>query len=185
MASRDRIGEIRVSGHVFLCYAPEDSQRVDRLHRVLDAAGIPVWRDEKDLWPGQDWRAEISHSITNDTVAFIVCFSRNSISQRIGRQNEELRVAMEQLGQRSLDTTWLIPTRLDDCEIPRWEIGAGRTLASIQHADLFSEHYDENIARLVATVLRVLWCAAGAACNTQDRTPSSTAVTAAGVNSYS
>lgn len=46
--------------------------------------------------------------------------------------------------------------RFDDCVLPDWEIGRGRTLASIQHADLFGANYGEGVARLVAAVLHTL-----------------------------
>ena len=41
-----------VRGHVFISYVREDSAPVDRLQRALEHAGILVWRDTLDLWPG-------------------------------------------------------------------------------------------------------------------------------------
>ncbi len=49
-------GGQQAAGHVFISYVREDSDHVDRLQRALQAAGIPVWRDTADLWPGEDWR---------------------------------------------------------------------------------------------------------------------------------
>lgn len=46
-------------------------------------------------------------------------------------------MAIEQLRQRSPRLPWLIPVRFDDCAIPDRDIGSGRTLSSIQRADLF------------------------------------------------
>lgn len=51
---------------------------------------------------------------------------------------------------------WLIPVRFDDCEIPDWDIGAGRTIGSIQRADLFGDGYDAEADRLVVAVRRIL-----------------------------
>jgi hypothetical protein len=51
---------------------------------------------------------------------------------------------------------WLIPVRFDDCHIPEYEIGGGRTLASIQRSDLFGERCTAETARLVTAVLRIL-----------------------------
>lgn len=51
---------------------------------------------------------------------------------------------------------WLIPVRFDDIEIPDWDVGGGRTLTSIQRADLFADRFDDGAARLVAAVLRIL-----------------------------
>lgn len=52
-------------------------------------------------------------------------------------QNEELTEAIEQFRLRRPEDPWLIPVRFDECEIPDRDIGAGRTLASLQRTDLF------------------------------------------------
>jgi TIR domain len=145
-----------VAGHAFLSYVREDSQAVDRLQRLLEAAGIRVWRDTDDLWPGEDWRIRIRRAITDDALAFIACFSSNSVSRETSYQNEELLLAIEQLRLRRPGDPWLIPVRFDDCAIPDWDIGGGRTLASIQRVDLFGDRGHEGVARLVAAVLRIL-----------------------------
>lgn len=143
-------------GHVFLSYVREDLHAVDALQRVLEAAQIRVWRDTDDLWPGQDWRREIRRAITDHALVFIACFSRHSIGREKSYMNEELKLAIEQLKQRRLDSSWLIPVRLDDSMIPDWDIGGDQTLRSIQWIDLFGDRDREGVARLVATVTRIL-----------------------------
>lgn len=143
-------------GHVFISYVREDSRRVDQLQGVLQGAGIPVWRDTADLWPGEDWRIKIRGAITDEALVFVVCFSHASIARRQSYQNEELYLAIEQLRRRRPDDPWLIPVRFDECEIPDWDIGGGRTLASIQRADLFGERFEEDVKRLLSVVRRIL-----------------------------
>jgi TIR domain len=105
-----------VPGHAFISYVREDTQAVDKLQSVLEAAGVRVWRDNTaDLWPGQDWRTRIRQAITADALAFIACFSRNSVRRGKTYQNEELTLAVEQVRQRQPSDSWLIPVRLDDC----------------------------------------------------------------------
>ena len=145
-----------VTGHVFISYVREDSHRVDELQRTLQDAGIPVWRDTADLWPGEDWRAEIRRAITDNALVFIACFSCASLARGKSYQNEELTLAIEQMRLRRPDEPWLIPVRFDECEIPGRDIGGGRTLASIQGADLFGDRSDDGAARLVEAVLQVL-----------------------------
>lgn len=145
-----------VTGHVFISYVREDSHRVDELQRTLRAAGIPVWRDTADLWPGEDWRVEIRRAITDNALVFIACFSRASLARGKTYQNEELTLAIEQMRLRRPDEPWLIPVRFDDCGIPDRDIGGGRTLASIQRADLFGDRSGNGAARLVEAVLQVL-----------------------------
>jgi Flp pilus assembly protein TadD len=71
-------------------------------------------------------------------------------------QREELLLAIEGLGLRSPEQPWLIPVRFDNCVIPDRDLGAGRTLTSIQHADLFGATLEEHTARLVMTVRAIL-----------------------------
>jgi tRNA A-37 threonylcarbamoyl transferase component Bud32 len=143
-------------GHAFISYAREDSFQVDQLQQTLEAAGVPVWRDTADLWPGEDWRTKIRRAITDNALAFIACFSKASLARSKSYQNEELTLAVEQLRLRLPDDPWLMPVRLNECEIPDLDIGGGRTLRSIQWADLFGRRSDQDTARLVASVLRIL-----------------------------
>jgi hypothetical protein len=90
----------QVAGHVFLSYVREDSSDVAKLHKTLEAAGIRVWRDTADLWPGQDWRTEIRRAITDNALVFIACFSTRSVARQKTYQNEELTLAIDQLRMR-------------------------------------------------------------------------------------
>jgi TIR domain len=143
-------------GHAFISYVREDSHEVDRLQRTLEAAGVSVWRDTADLWPGEDWRMKIRRAITDDALAFIACFSSRSVARQRSYQNEELSLAIDQLRLRRPEDPWLIPVRFDDCDIPDRDIGGGRTLGSIQRVDLFGDKRDIEIARLKAAVVRIL-----------------------------
>jgi hypothetical protein len=149
-----RLGDF--AGHAFISYVREDSRNVDHLQRTLQAAGIPVWRDTANLWPGEDWRAKIRRAITDNALVFLACFSQTSLSRRKSYYNEELTLAIDQLRLRPPDDPWLIPVRLDECEIPDRDIGGGRTLRSIQRADLFGDRSLEGAERLVAAILRIL-----------------------------
>jgi hypothetical protein len=144
------------TGHAFISYVREDSDCVDELQRTLEAAGVPVWRDTADLWPGQDWREMIRRAITDNALVFIACFSRQSVARKKSYQNEEFVLAVDQLRQRQPDTPWLIPVRFDDCEVPDRDLGGGRRLSSIQRADLFGDRYVEQMTRLVVFVQRLL-----------------------------
>lgn len=150
------------AGHAFISYAHEDTQDVDQLQRVLEAAGVRVWRDTADLWPGENWRVKIRQAITGRSFVFVACFSRTGVARKASYQYEELAVAIEQMRRRQSDEPWLIPVRLDECQIPDLEIGDGRTLTSIQQVDLFGNHFGEGVARLVSSVLRVLGSATSA-----------------------
>jgi hypothetical protein len=139
-------------GHVFLSYARENADQADGLQRELEAWGISVWRDTADLWPGQDWRARIRQAITDNALVFLACFSRLSSSRERSYQNEELLLAVDELRRHQFGAIWLIPVRFEDCQVPELDLGAGRTLAGLQRADLFGEQADRELDRLARTI---------------------------------
>lgn len=143
-------------GHVFISYVREDSIEVDRLQRLLKRAGVPVWRDTADLWPGENWRVKIRQAIRDNALVFLACFSRHSFARQKSYQNEELTLAIDQMRRRPPSEPWLIPVRFDQCDIPDWDIGGGRSLTDIQRVDLFGDGFDDAVARLNAAVLQIL-----------------------------
>lgn len=142
-------------GYVFISAAHVDSVRATALQQAFEAAGFLVWRDASALWPGEDRRIRIRNVITDDTLAFLACFSRASVQEK-GYHNEELTQAIDQLRQRDPSQPWLIPVRFDDCHVPDLEVGSGRTLALLQQVDLFGRGADKATARLIAAVQRLL-----------------------------
>ena len=143
-------------GHAFISYVREDKGRVDRLQRVLEDAGVNVWRDTENLWPGQDWQREIRTAITANSLAFIACFSEHTQARNASYHNEELILAAEQMRLRMSGTVWLIPVRFAPCKLPDLDLGIGRSLRSFQWVDLFGETYKRDISRLLASVLGIL-----------------------------
>jgi hypothetical protein len=143
-------------GHAFISYVREDERRVDRLQKLLEANGVPVWRDTARLLPGEDWKKEIRQAIAADNLAFIACFSKNSETREKSHQRDELLLAIEQLRLRSPDRPYLIPVRFDDCPIPDWEIGRGQTLRSLQWVDLFGKQREANSEKLLEGVQHIL-----------------------------
>ncbi|MEA5366464.1 toll/interleukin-1 receptor domain-containing protein [Amycolatopsis sp., V23-08] len=145
------------AGHAFISYVHQDRDAVAKLQKILSSAGVPVWLDKEDLWPGEDWRLKIRRAITKESLVFIACFSKNSSARDVSYQNEELNLAVEQLRRRPPGgTPWLIPVRLDDCEIPEYEIAPGRMLDSLQMVDLFGKDRENAASRLVGAVIRSL-----------------------------
>lgn len=150
------VNESASAGHVFISYVREDRDQVDRVQRLLEAAGILVWRDTESLWPGEDWRIKIRQAITANSLAVVACFSQQSETKASTFQREELLLAIDQLRLRQPDRPWLIPVRFSDCSLPQYDLGGGRTLDSLQRVDLFGDGWELGSARLVSGVLRAL-----------------------------
>ena len=144
-----------IAGHAFMSYIRENSAEADRLQQVLEAAGVHVWRDTADLWPGQDWH-ERCRAIIKDSLVFLACFSTKSVSRETSYQNEELNLAVEQMRIRRPGQPWLIPVRFDDCDIPDLDLGGGHRLGSIQRVDFSGDHINVATARLVSAIHRIL-----------------------------
>jgi TIR domain len=145
-----------IAGYAFMSYVRENSAEADRLQEVLEAAGVRVWRDTANLWPGQDWREMVRHAIVKDSLVFLACFSTKGVSRETSYQNEELLLAIEQMRIRRPGQSWLIPIRFDDCAIPDMDLGGGRRLGSIQRVDFSGDHIDVATVRLVNAIHQIL-----------------------------
>jgi formylglycine-generating enzyme required for sulfatase activity len=114
---------------IFLCHAKEDKARVIELYHQLKAAGYHPWLDKYDLLPGQDWWTEIEKIISDPYNLVVVCLSKNSTTKR-GMVQKEIKYALDILGQMPEDTIYLIPARLEPCQVPK-------RLSHLHWVDLF------------------------------------------------
>jgi len=130
---------------VFVAYAAEDLAQARRLCGALAKTGCAPWLDKDKLLPGQDWPRAIRRAVQVSD-AFVACFSRRSISKR-GQFQNELRWALECARLRPLDGTFLIPVRLESCEVPR---GIAERL---QYVDLFPD-WDAGVKKLARAIRR-------------------------------
>ena len=113
---------------VFLAHANDDKQIVRHLHDRLVRSGVRVWLDEERLLPGQNWEGEIRRAV-QESDAVIVCLSKRYIEHR-GYRHRELRIALEEAALFPEGEIFLIPARLEECEVPD-------NLRSLQRVDLF------------------------------------------------
>ena len=113
---------------IFLLHARSDEKTVRRLYRRLTKDGADVWLDREKLLPGQDWQYEI-HNAIHDSNLVIVCLSKQFIKQG-GYRHEELRIALEKANAMREGETFLIPARLELCDMPE-------SLSRWQRVDLF------------------------------------------------
>jgi hypothetical protein len=143
-----------VTGHAFISYVHEDKSLVDRLEQGLESVGFRVWRDTKELWPGDEWRTKIREAITSDSLVFLACISDNSVAKTSSYQHEELALAVDEFRQRPPGQGWLIPIRFSECKLPSYDLGAGRTLDSLQRVDLIGDNWEGGIGRLSVSVDR-------------------------------
>lgn len=141
--------------HVFLSYVSEDRAQAEQLLQSLEGAGFQVWLDVRELLPGDDRKQRIRAAIEDGALAFIVCFSRASQAKAKSDQFEQLLLAIDQFRQRQPGQPWLIPVRFDDCPIPDFDLGASRSLRSLQPADLFGDEQADHKHRLIKAIQQI------------------------------
>ncbi len=107
---------------VFLCHASEDKAVVRDIERRLREDGFEPWLDEKQLLPGDDWDLKIRQAVRGSDVV-LVCLSRNSVTKE-GYVQRELRRVLEVAEEKPEGTVFIIPVKLEECEVPeqlsRW-----------------------------------------------------------------
>lgn len=125
---------------VFLCHAHNDKAAVHKLYHRIIKDGINAWLDAEKLQPGQDWEYEIRKAILKSDV-IIVCLSR-AFSKQKGYRHEELKVALERAPLFSEDEIFIIPARLENCDLPE-------SLRHLHRVDLFE---DGGYRKLIRTL---------------------------------
>lgn len=101
---------------IFLSHASEDKPKVRNLCKRLKADGFDPWLDEERLLPGQDWSLEIEKALRASD-AILLCFSSLSVSKE-GVIQREYKRAMKIQEEKPEGAIFIIPVRLDDCEMP-------------------------------------------------------------------
>jgi hypothetical protein len=130
---------------VFLAYVEEDLDRVRDLADALQTAGFSPWLDKRKLLPGQNWPRSIRQAIEVSDF-FVPCFSRKSTYKR-GTFQCELRYALDCAAEVPLDEIFIVPVRLETCEVPK------RISDHLQYVDLFTDQ-QKGVKRITAAMRR-------------------------------
>lgn len=116
----------------FLCYAKENVEIVRQLAERLKSEGwIDPWFDEEDILPGQKWEGRVVQAV-HDSHAVIVFLSKVAVANE-GFFHKELTLAMDTAEEKPDGTIFIIPIRLDICDVP-WR------LLQYQYVDYFGEN---------------------------------------------
>jgi hypothetical protein len=114
--------------NIFLIHAHCDKEVVHKLYQRLIREGLNVWLDAERLQPGQDWQNEIRNALLKCDV-ILVCLSRGFNKQQ-GYRHEELKLALEKANFLPDDEVFIIPVRLEECDMPE-------SLRHLHRVDLF------------------------------------------------
>lgn len=122
---------------VFLIHAVQDKPVVRKLYaRLKSEAWVEPWFDEENLLPGQNWDLEIQKTL-RDIDAIIICLSKISVAKE-GYVQKEIKRALDICDEKPEDAIYIIPLRLDECEIPF-------KLKKFHWVDYFTEGYERKL----------------------------------------
>lgn len=129
---------------VFLCHASVDKPKVRELYQRLVAEGwIEPWLDVTKLLPGLHWTTVIKQAL-DEADSVIIFISNNSIN-REGFVQRELNYAWELSLGKPRQTIYLIPIRLEECDVPY-------DLRERQWADYFGRKKEETYQALLQSL---------------------------------
>ncbi len=126
---------------IFLSYAREDFEKVEQLYRDLQALRFfKPWMDCHDILGGEDRELTIQKAIRSADF-FVVCLSSDSVNKR-GWVQRELKKAFDIWKEKLDSDIYLIPVRLDECQVPD-------NLAGFQWVDLFKADGQERLLQAI------------------------------------
>ncbi|HEY1303302.1 MAG TPA: toll/interleukin-1 receptor domain-containing protein [Vicinamibacterales bacterium] len=109
---------------VFLSYASDDADTVNRLRKGLEERGVAVWQDSTNLRAGQNWKNKIEEYIRR--VDYFVFVQTENMDRRDDRRddgvyNHELKLAIDRAQYKRDDVVFIVHVTVGHCE-PRSEL---------------------------------------------------------------
>ncbi|MGL2986364.1 TIR domain-containing protein [Flavobacterium sp. RSSA_27] len=101
---------------VFISYAKEDYTFAEKLYDFLKENDFKPWLDKKEILPGQDWNY-VLHKSLREANYIILLLSHTSVQKR-GYVQREFKLSLEYYEEKLEDDIYLIPLKIDDCEVP-------------------------------------------------------------------
>jgi TolB-like protein/tetratricopeptide (TPR) repeat protein len=98
---------------VFISYASQDAEAAGRICEALQAAGIEVWFDQRELRGGDAWDQSIRKQV-KDCALFVPLISANTEARSEGYFRREWNLAVNRMLGMADDQTFLLPVVIDD-----------------------------------------------------------------------
>jgi hypothetical protein len=151
----DRKGEYSDAAfpRIFLCHAKEDAERAEDLYFGLRHRMLDPWYDKEALLVGDLWEDKIMLAIEASDF-FAILLSSVSVD-KTGYVNREVRKAISEYHLRPYGISYLLPIRLDVCEIPAIKLDANTTLKDLQWINVFRG--DQNAVSELAEQVWAQW----------------------------
>jgi hypothetical protein len=115
---------------VFISYSDKDLLHAERLYEIFESVGLIPWMKKRSLRLGQKRDIEVKRAI-KESGYFIALLSKNLSNK--DKVHKDFKIALDVREELSESAIFIMPVRLDDCEIPY------HTLEGIEYADLFPD----------------------------------------------
>lgn len=102
--------------NIFISYAKEDINYAENLYDFLHSKSYNPWLDKKKLNVGQNWEFHIQDAL-HKADFIILLLSTKSVNKR-GYVQREFRKALEYCEYKLDSDIFVIPLKIDDCEVP-------------------------------------------------------------------
>jgi TolB-like protein len=136
---------------VFLSYASQDAEAVQRICDALRAAGLEVWFDRNELRGGDAWDASIRKKI-KECALFVPVISTNSNARSEGYFRLEWKLAIDRSHLMAHDQAFLLPVVIDDTPEAMARVPDGfreRQWSRLAGDETFAA-FAENVKRLLS-----------------------------------
>lgn len=152
-----------ITNRIFISYSHQDKEVAQKLYTFFKDRNLNPWLDEEELLPGMKWKEKINDAI-RDSRYFIPLLSRNS-TKGGSYVEKELNEAKQNL-KKYTDEIYLIPIRIDDCQVldstiqefqivdlsQDWDRGLKKILQSMGETDTFKDDFVEYWEPLIIAI---------------------------------
>jgi hypothetical protein len=129
---------------VYFCYSPDDKLIARELcSQLRTAVWMNIWVNELELLGGQNRDLEIEKAVRKANVV-IICVSKNWTTKQ-ANIHRELRLALDAALNIPEDEIFIIPLRLENCELPF-------RLRNLYPVDYFESNRTEAYKQLLASL---------------------------------
>ena len=99
---------------IFISYARDDLAAVQQLKSGLESAGLPVWFDQQNLKPGENFNPQIEQYISKTCGCFLAVISKNTERRHEGYFRREWSLAVERDRGIHHERQFIVPVVVDD-----------------------------------------------------------------------
>ena len=140
------------SNKVFLSYVRENQFIVQHIDQMLTDYGLEVVTDYRNMRGGYDWQLTLRDLIESGG-HFVPCFSKEFSNRERTALYRELDYAIGYAADLNPRGNWIIPIRINECEIPKIRVRQQQLLIDLHRIDLFpSSQYFEGIENIVKSI---------------------------------